>query len=159
MVFISSHTKEFKPLRDLLKDTLEGEDFLKKVLIKVELVERRSGERIRGDITIALSSSTMYVGLFGNKYSEPTIAEYKDARRRGLPLLVFSMVRQGKRDSRVRDFLDNEVKKVDDGRITYVTFRPSKIGEAAYVISQRIANEVANMVQQNLQIRRIVHPQ
>jgi hypothetical protein len=159
VVFISSHQKEFEPLRSLLKDTLEGEDFLDKLLMKVELVERRSGERIRGDITMALRSSMMYVGMFGNKYSEITVAEYRDARRRGLPLLVFDMVRRGKRDSRVKDFLDGEVKKIDDGRVTTVPFSPSRTVQAADVIIQRVANTVADMVRQNLEMRRTVHPQ
>jgi hypothetical protein len=162
VVFISSHQKEFQDLRDFLKDTLEGEDFLGKLLIKVELVERRSGERIRGDITLALNDATMYVGLFGNRYSPITVAEYLEARRRGLPLLIFDMIHQvrGRRRSRqVRAFVETQVKKLDDCRVTSVPFQPSRMNEAANRILQRIANSVSEMVNQNLEIRRRIHPQ
>ena len=162
VVFVSSHQKEFEELRDFLKDTLEGEDFLNKLLVRVELVERRSGERIMGDISLALSDATIYVGLFGNKHSPITQAEYLEARRRGLPLLVFDMLRKtkGKRRSpTVKKFLYEQIRKMDGCRITPVKFQPSKKKEAAEVILQRIANAIAEMVKQNLEVRRKVHPQ
>lgn len=162
VVFVSSHQKEFKELRGFLKDTLEGEDFLNKLLVEVELVERRSGERIMGDITLALSDATIYVGLFGNKYSPITQAEYLEARRRGLPLLIFDMVHKTKgrrRSPTVKKFLYEQVRKMDGCRITPVKFQPSKKNEAANIILQRIANVIAEMAKQNLEIRRKIHPQ
>jgi hypothetical protein len=163
VVFISSHQKEFQELRDFLKDTLEGEDFLKKLLIKVELVERRSGERISGDIALALRDATIYVGLFGNKHSQITIAEYLEARRRGLPLLIFDMIhpptRRKRRSHKVKEFVESQVRKLDGCRVTSVLFQPSRMTEAAESILQRIANNISEMVNQNLEIRKKIHSQ
>jgi hypothetical protein len=159
VVFVSSKQKEFQQLRDLLKTYLEGDDFLRKNMIKVELADRRHGERIRGDITQALNNTSIYVGLFGNKYSEITIGEYLEARRRGLPMVIFGMVRRGRRDRLVRDFLEDQVKKMDDCRLMSIHFQPSKVVSAMYMISQGIADRVADLVQQNVGIRKTVHPQ
>ncbi|MGB9024281.1 MAG: DUF4062 domain-containing protein [Candidatus Bathyarchaeia archaeon] len=159
VVFVSSKQKEFQQLRDLLKTYLEGDDFLRKNMIKVELADRRHGERIRGDITQALRNTSIYVGLFGNKYSEITIGEYLEARRRGLPVIIFDMVRRGRRDPLVREFLEEQVKKMDDCRITPLNFQPSKIESAMYAISQGIAHRIADLAQQNIEIRKTVHPQ
>lgn len=161
VVFISSKQREFQTLRDLLKDTLDGEDFLQKLLISTELAERRSGERVHGDIRQALSKATIYVGLFGNSYSAITIAEYQEARRRGLPLIIFNMVRSGRRDDRVRRFLDKQARKLDDCKIIDVPYQPKspmRIGQAADTIMQRIANVIADMAKQNLDVRRTFYP-
>lgn len=159
VVFVSSNQKEFQELRDNLQLLLEGDDFLRRTMIKVELVERRGGERIRGDITQALRNTSIYVGLFGNKYSKPTIGEYLEARRRCLPLLIFDMVRRGRRDPRVRDFLQDQVTEEDDCRLETLHFQPSKVVDAAYAIAQVIANRIADLVQQNIDIRKTVVPQ
>jgi hypothetical protein len=159
VVFVSSSQKEFKPLREYLKLILEKDDFLRKTMVKVELAERRSGERIRGDISQALSGSSIYLGIFGNRYSPITIAEYLEARRCGLPLVIFNMVKAGKRDNRVRTFLIEQVREKDDCRLVEIRYRPSRSESIAWIVSQRIANTVANMVRENIEIRRKVHPQ
>lgn len=159
VVFVSSKLNEFQQLRDLLKAYLEGDDFLRKNIIKVELADRRHGERIRGDITQSLRNTSIYVGLFGNRYSEITVGEYIEARRRGLPVVIFDMVRTGRRDPLVRGFLEDQVKKMDDCRITTIHFQPSKAVSAMYTISQGIAHRVADLVQQNIEIRKTINPQ
>lgn len=159
VVFVSSRQREFQDLRNYLKVMIESDDFLRRVMMKVELAERRGGERVRGDISQALKDTSIYVGIFGNIYSPKTIAEYHEARRRGLPVLVFNMIRTGTRDPRVRTFLEREVKEKDDYKMTYIPFQPSKSEAASWTISQRVANAVANLIHENVEIRRKVHPQ
>mgnify|MGYP001104886522 CR=1 FL=1 len=159
VVFVSSRQKEFQQLRDYLKVIIEGDDFLRRVMMRVELAERRGGERVRGDISQALKDTSIYVGIFGNIYSPKTIAEYYEARRRGLPVLIFNMIRTGTRDQRVKTFLEREVKEKDDYKATEIPFQPSKSEAAAWTISQRVANTVANLIHENVEIRRKVHPQ
>jgi hypothetical protein len=159
VVFVSSSQREFQQLRDYLKIILEDDDFLRRTMIKVELAERRSGERIRGDISQALGDSSIYVGIFGNRYSPITIAEYFEARRCGLPLIIFDMVKTGNRDMRVREFLSDQVKEKDDCRLTEIRFRPSQSESVAWLICQRVANTIANIVREDVEIRRKVHPQ
>lgn len=158
VVFISSHQKEFQDLRDALKDAIDAAELFDKYIMKAELVERRGGERIRGDITRALRDATIYVGVFGDQYSKMTTEEYLQARRQGIPLLVFDIVpkrkRRKPRDRRVMDFLEEQVKTLNDCRVT--TLKPSEMFEG---ILQRIVNEVAEMVRQNLELRKTVHPQ
>ncbi len=163
VVFISSHQKEFQDLRDALGNAIDSEDFLKKYIMEAELVDKRSGTRIHGDIRAALQRSTIYIGIFGDEYSEDTKLEYLEARRRGLPIIVFDVVpakrTKGKRDSRVEDFLTSQVKKLDDVRVTRILTRPSRPGEVLNIIIQRLANVVTELVQQNLTVRKTVNPQ
>lgn len=159
VVFVSSRQKEFQQLRDYLKLMLDEEDFLRRYMIKGELADRRGGERVRGDISQALAQTCIYVGIFGNKYSPKTIAEYFEARRRGLPILIFNMIRTGTRDRRVRAFLERQVKEKDDYKWVEIPFKPSRSEAAAWTICQRIANIVANLIHENVQIRRKVHLQ
>jgi len=153
VVFISSNQNEFKDLRKELKDAIDEATLFDKFLMKAELVELRGGERISGDITRALKDAAIYVGVFGDRYSKKTIEEYRQARRQGIPLLVFDIVPK-RRDHQVKAFLEKQVKTLDDCRIT--TLRPSEMLKG---ILQRIANEVAEIAQQNLEIRRSIHPQ
>lgn len=138
---------------------MEGDDFLRRTMMKVELAERRGGERVSGDISLALKDTSIYVGIFGNEYSPKTIAEYYEARRRGLPVLIFNMIRRGTRDQRVKAFLEREVKEKDDYKMTEISFQQSRSEAAAWTISQRVANAVANLIHENVEIRRKVHPQ
>jgi hypothetical protein len=159
IVFISSRQREFQQLREYLKLMLDQEDFLRRYMIKAELADRRGGERVRGDISEALAQTCIYVGIFGNKYSPKTIDEYFEARRRGLPILIFNMIRTGTRDGEVRTFLQRQVKEKDDYKWVEIQFKPSRSEAAAWIICQRIANLVANLVHENVRIRKKVHPQ
>lgn len=163
VVFISSHQKEFQEIRFTLKDTIDGEDFFKKLIMKGELVERRSGERIRGDITAAMRRSTIYLGIFGNHYSKVVREEYEEARRRGLPMVVFDVLSpkssKEKREPKVKTFLERQVMGLDDVRVTTIRANSSKPAEMLETIIQRLANAVVELANQNLEIRKIVNPQ
>jgi hypothetical protein len=157
VVFISSRQGEFRKLRGYLEAMLK-DDFLRRYMIAPVLAERRGGERVRGDISSALAETCIYVGVFGNIYSPKTNAEYFEARRRGLPILVFSMIRTGTRDRRVRAFLARQVKEKDDYKWVEIPFKPSSSESAAWAICQRIANFIADLIHENVKIRREVHP-
>lgn len=156
VVLISSHQKEFQEERDALKDAIDSAELFEKFMMKAELVERRAGQRIRGDIASALKDAAIYVGIFGSKFSQITVDEYLDARRKGISLLIFDipprrkLEKQRRGRARVEAFLENQVRKTDDCRIATLKRKDMLNG-----ILQRIANEVAQIVQQNLEIRKI----
>jgi hypothetical protein len=69
------------------------------------------------------------------------------------------MIRTGTRDGEVRTFLQRQVKEKDDYKWVEIQFKPSTSEAAAWIICQRIANLVANLVHENVRIRKKVHPQ
>jgi hypothetical protein len=158
VVFISSAQKEFQDLRDFLKDEIDKESLFDKYVMEAELVERREGETIEGDMASGLKRSSIYVGIFGNDYSKDTIDEYLEARRQGIPLLIFELAPKARyknrRDPKVTDFLENQVKGKDRCRI--MKLRAAYL-ENSVVILQRIADRVAEIVRQYHEIRRITH--
>lgn len=58
-------------------------------LFVAEVVEYRRGGDIERKITEAMNRSQLYVGLFGEKYSDRTRREYLDALNRGMTTLVY----------------------------------------------------------------------
>src|SRR6266571_3543172 len=72
VIFISSRQREFEEARKKLKEAIETLTAFKKLPMKAELVEKRGGSRIRRDIITRLNASPMYVGVFGNEFSETT---------------------------------------------------------------------------------------
>lgn len=158
VVFISSHQKEFQELRTALKDAIDAEDLFGKYLMKAELVEKRSGTTISGDIEQALANSNIYVGIFGKVYSEPTVREYRISRRLGLPIVMFEIAsRESNGDPKVEEFLDR-VKKTDGVRVTTLRVKKSKPGEYLGQITQRICNTIAEIANQNSRIRKVLNP-
>ncbi len=166
VIFISSRQREFEEARKKLKEAIETLTAFKKLPMKAELVEKRGGSRIRRDIITRLNASTMYVGIFGNEFSETTQWEFQQAMRRGLVPLIFGVLpskgSQNKRDDRVRKFLDGV--KASGIRIMPVVGYPSRPSGRASLdpryrklvdpVTGRIINEIAEMVGQNLEIRK-----
>jgi hypothetical protein len=161
VVFLSSHQKEFADLRISLKDAIDAEDVFGKLLMKAELVEKRSGTTISGDIEQALANSNIYLGIFGKMYSTIAVREYRVARKLGLPIVMFEIATRQKAisdgDPKVKDFLDR-VKKVDGVRVITLTVKRSSPGEFLGVITQRICNTIAEIANQNLRIRKVLNP-
>ncbi len=166
VIFISSRQKEFEKPRLRLRETIDNLTVFKKLMLKGELVEKRGGSRIRSDIIAALDVSTIYVGIFGNQFSESSEWEFKQAMRRGLVPLVFDVLSPSgakhKRDKRVKKFLD-EVREAGIRTTAIVDYptRPSgresldpRYRKLIDPVTGRIINEVAEMVQQNLEIRK-----
>jgi hypothetical protein len=166
VIFISSRQKEFEQARHKLKEAIETLKTFNRLPMKAELVERRGGSRLRRDIMTALDASAIYVGIFGNEFSETTQWEFQRAMRRGLVPLIFDVIpskgSQNKRDDRVRKFLD-EVRASGIRTVAIVGLPPRPSGRASLdpryhklidPVMARIINEIAEMVGQNLEIRK-----
>lgn len=52
-------------------------------------MENAPGTIIDQKILKAMNRSQLYVGIFGNQYSEPTVGEFHEALRRGMNPLVY----------------------------------------------------------------------
>ncbi len=166
VIFISSRQKEFERPRRRLKEAIETLKIFNRLPMKAELVERRGGSRLRRDIMTALDASTIYVGIFGNEYSETTQWEFQRAMRRGLVPLIFDVIpskgSQNRRDPRVRKFL-NEV-RASGLRTVSIAGLPSRASGWTSLdpryrklidpVMARIINEIGEMVGQNLEIRK-----
>ncbi len=129
--------------------------------MKAELVEKRSGSTVSGDIDQALANSHIYLGIFAKTYSKISVREYRIARRLGLTIVVFEIVGRKKTDSngdaKVKEFLDR-VKKVDGVKVITLIVKKSSPGEFLGTITQRISNTIAEMANQNLRIRKVLNP-
>ncbi len=58
-------------------------------LFMPEVVEYRREGNIQQKIMKALNRSHLYVGIFGNEYSQPTVDEFHEAVKRGMNTLVY----------------------------------------------------------------------
>jgi hypothetical protein len=63
-------------------------DYYQKLVIP-EVVEYTRGANIKKKIKAAMNRSQLYVGLFGNEYSEQSVDEFNDAIDRGMTTLVY----------------------------------------------------------------------
>jgi hypothetical protein len=166
VVFISSRQKELQKLRYGLKDAIDRVTLFNRLLLKAELVEKRGGSKIRGDIEAALDLSTIYVGILGNQYSPMAQWEFDQAVRRGLLALIFDILppkgSQSKRDPRVKKFLDRV--EGEGNRVTSIVAYPARPSGRASLdpryrvvidsVTKRLANVIAEIVDQNLEIRK-----
>ncbi len=161
VVFISSNQKEFEELRNSLKEAIDRQDLFRKTLMKAELVEKRSGTTVSGDMDQALANSNIYLGIFGKVYSKIAVREYEIARRLGLTIIVFEIVSRvsssSNVDPRVNVFLDR-VKKVDGVKVMTLIAKTSSPREVLGTITQRLSNVIAEIVNQNLRIRKVLNP-
>lgn len=115
-IFISSSQNEFDRLRDALKERINSERFVDQRIMRGVLIEDESGPVIAEDIAREIHDCSIYVGIFGRRKSDWTFREYREARARDLPLLVYQLKRRGHgiprgRRSDVQLFLDKEVKE------------------------------------------------
>ncbi len=157
VVFISSNQKEFEELRNALKEAIDRQDLFRKTLMKAELVEKRSGTTVSGDIEQALANSDIYLGIFGKVYSKVAVREYQIARRLGLTIVVFEIASRRKIDPMVKEFLDR-IKKVDGVKVITLIVAKSSQREILGTITQRLSNTIAEIVNQNLRIRKVLNP-
>lgn len=111
IVFISSSQEEFQAERDMLRENInEKDDSLSKLFMVRTFEKDLSGRKESvGCLTKdQVLKSDVYLGLFGIRYSEPTIAEYEIALgdrlvKKEMILCVKSCA--SKRESRLEDFL------------------------------------------------------
>ena len=163
-VFISSSQEEFANLRKELKDAIDNEEFRVSHSrpMKAVLIEQKRGDVIPEDIGRELDRCSIYVGIFGRILSKWTIAECREARVKGLPLLIYYVKRRkpGRpsrkprgRKSKVEEALESEVKRFG------IRVRGPfwKEGELYDVILEDLAYEIVELVSEATSIRKLIH--
>ena len=84
-----------------------------------EVVEYAPGRNIPQKIMRAMNRSQIYIGIFGNQYSQPTVDEYHDASKRGMSILAYyftqppTVLKDKPISDQVRTFLMEQVKTRD----------------------------------------------
>jgi len=165
-VFISSNQREFSGLRKDLRDKIDEEPFHDQEIMKGILIEDEYGEVNNEKIAKKIDECAIYVGIFGRDESDWTFAEYRAAKVRDIPILVYyyrKQLRRGRprarekrgRPSGVREFLDREVKPFFDihGYDKPYTSRAQLITD----IMDHLAMQAAKMVNEAANVRKTIH--
>ncbi|NWG37050.1 DUF4062 domain-containing protein [Nitrososphaera sp.] len=157
-VFISSSQKEFERLRKNLKTEIDDVELAYQKMLRAILVESKKGTSIQSDIDEGLSDSAIYVGIFGQVYSEITVEEFRKAYSRMMPVLIYRF-RKNKRiksvirgRSNVDEFLRAEVKQYD------IRIRGPFSNETALIeaVITDLGFLIAKMVKESANIRRTI---
>jgi hypothetical protein len=162
-VFISSSQKEFERLRKNLKERIDAEELVRQRIMRAILIEEKKGTGISEDIEKGIKDSSIYVGIFGRVYSEWTVQEFRKARDRILPLLIYRFPRLSRRGrprqraprgrrSKVYVFLEDEVKRVG------IRIRGPYTSESALekAVMTDLAFQVAEMVREAATVRKTI---
>ena len=105
-VFISSKQDEFKQKRKEIERLISKHPHLES-----RLLEKRgaNAENPTNASVKAVQKSDIYIGIFGEKYSETTVKEYREAVKKRMPALVY-LKKVKNREEKLEEFLENEVK-------------------------------------------------
>lgn len=163
-VFISSSQTEFGKLRENLKERINSEPFVNQQIMSGVLIEHKRGEMIAKDIQTEIEKCSIYVGIFGRKESVWTFAEYRAARARGLPVLIYQFSRRKKpgrprkterrgRKSEVQKFLEKEVKS--QGIRIRGPYRNE--GRLEEDILRDLTSQMIEMIEEASEVRRTIH--
>jgi len=163
-VFISSSQNEFNEFRKNLKTRIDNEPFVDEKIMKGILIEDERGPVIAEDIRREIDGCSLYVGIFGREKSEWTFAEYREARARDLPILIYQLKRRRKpgrprkverrgRKSEVQNFLDKEVKALGI-RVRGLYVNEDALEEAVML---DLAWEIAELVRETASVRKTIH--
>jgi hypothetical protein len=177
-IFISSDSEEFAELRKRLEDCINTEymyneqrtleedekaEFVHQgIIMKAILVERGSEESFEESMKAGIDAAQIYVGIFGNQYSEPTRKEYDYARQLGLPLLVYYFTDPPKvakgSHSRVVRFLKRDVQNTHHVHIrgNYRKIEAREFTELIDIILSDLASKAADMVREAIAVRRML---
>ena len=172
-MFISSATDEFSELRYKLRDSINSEYMFNDertqdeeeivhqgIIMEGFLVEKESGESFDAAMKEGIESSQIYVGIFGNRYSEPTVKEYEAARKIGIPLLVYYFTRPAHRaaglQTRAVKFLEREVKPFVKIRGNYSRIVARQNNELVDYVLADLAAKVTDLVRESVAVRRMV---
>lgn len=105
-VFISSKQDEFKRKRKEVAKLISKHPYLESTLLE----QKGANTENPIDASVkAVGESDIYIGIFGEKYSEITVKEYREAVKRRIPALLY-LKKIKKREPELEDFLENEVK-------------------------------------------------
>jgi len=162
LVFISSSQDEFRSLRNRLKRAINNEEFVDHPIMKGITIEDERGRVIKEEIKEKIERSAIYIGIFGRIKSKWTIAEFKEARQRGLPLLIYHFKRTTTRGrprrrapgpmSPAERYLNNKVKPLS---IRIRRYR-SEAGVISGVLND-LTFQVADLVHEDALIRKTIH--
>ena len=127
------------------------------ILMKAILVERGSQESFEQRMKDGLDSSQIYVGIFGDQFSDPTCREYDYARKLGLPLLVYYFtvpprIAKGV-TTKVVQFLAKNVQKQVVIRGNYRRIEARTPSELIDIIPSDLACTLADIVREAIRIR------
>jgi len=91
VVFISSAQHEFERFRQQVRSVINGERWSTSKLhvMRARLIENQRGPVIPDEIRRGLDASSIYLGVFGGQLRDWPVAEYRYARARGLPQLIY----------------------------------------------------------------------
>lgn len=166
-VFISSHQREFEDLRSDLKDKIGEVDFHDQRIMKAVTIEDEYGPVNMDRITTRFEESSIYVGVFGRRTSEWTFAEFRAARARQIPILIYYYkrpLRRGRpqveqrrgRPSEVLRFLRREVRPW--GIDIHGLNRPyTSAAQLMADILDHLAMQTAQMVDEAARVRKAIH--
>jgi hypothetical protein len=162
IVFISSSQNELQRLRHRLRRAINLVEFVDQHIMKAILIEDQRRPVIKQEIKDKIEKSAVYVGIFGRVRSGWTIAEFNEARERGLPLLVYHFKRTT-RPGRPRQRAPGPLSPAERYLARHVmplsinvrTYR-SEAGLIQGVL-QDLTTQVADMVNENAKIRKTIH--
>lgn len=105
-VFISSKQDEFKRKRKEVEKLI-----LKHPYLESRLLERRgaNAEDPTNASVKAVRKSDIYIGIFGEKYSETAVKEYREAVKQRMPALLY-LKKIKNREEKLTEFFENEIK-------------------------------------------------
>jgi hypothetical protein len=137
---------------------MNTERFADQRIMRGVLIEDQSGPVIPEDIAEEIAGCSIYVGIFGRRKSDWTFREYREARARDLPLLVYQVTRRGRLSARtpgrrteVQKFLDQEA------RPRGIRIRTCSKDELEDIVVVDVAIEAAKLVNEAARVRKTIH--
>jgi len=162
VVFVSSAQQEFRKFRQDLKYAIDTEAWSGLNVMRARLIENQRGPIIASEIRKALDETSIYVGIFGRQLRDWPVAEFRYAKARGLPQLIYRYerrLRPGRprickrgRIGAVDRFLKEEV--VSAGIRVNGPYR--SLENLLEIIPEDLANLVSVMVRENADIRKMM---
>ena len=161
VIFISSAQQEFEDFRQELKQTIDTERWSNLTVMRARLIENQRGPVIQAEIRREIDAASVYIGIFGRQLRDWPVAEFRYAKVRGLPQLIYKYERRGRpgrpqkhrrrgRKSALDEFLESEA--IADGIRVNGPYR--KLQELPEIILADIAILVTEMVRENADIRK-----
>jgi len=166
VVFISSAQQEFEKERKDLQRNINNEGWWSGLnLMEARLIEDQRGPVIQEDIRRGLDAASIYVGLFGKELRDWPVAEFRYAKARDLPQLIYRFERRSRPGrpparraggpmSRVERFLKDEASGI---RIRGLSQPYSNFDVLLEIVLIDLAIQVAEMVRENADIRKRFH--
>lgn len=105
-VFISSKQDEFKKKRKEVAKLISNHLYLESTPLEMRGADAENPT----DASVkAVKKSDIYIGIFGKKYSETTVKEYRESVKRKIPCLIY-LKKTKQREQKLLDFLESDVK-------------------------------------------------